>query len=71
MWRVTRRILKRRVNVGFLKIGEILQDLLWRHAAGKHFKHVAHRNSHTANCCFTTANVRFDRDTVDMHAGIL
>jgi hypothetical protein len=71
MGRVTRRILKRRVDVGFLKVGEVLQDLLRRHAAGKHFKHMARRDSHAANRQFTTANVRFDRDTIDMHAPIL
>ena len=68
---VTRRILKRRVDVGFFKIGEILQDLFRRHAAGKHFKHMAHRDSHAANRRFTTANIWLDRDTIDMHALIL
>jgi hypothetical protein len=68
MCRVTRRILKTRGNVGFFKIGEILQDLFRRHPAGKHFKHMAHRDSHATNRRFTTANVRFDRDTINMHA---
>lgn len=52
---VTRRILERCVDVGFFKVGEVLQELSRRHAAGKHFKHVAHRDSHTANRRFTTA----------------
>jgi hypothetical protein len=29
---------------------------------------MAHSNSHAANRRFTTTNVRFDRDTIDMHA---
>ena len=66
---VTRRILTGRVDVGFFKVGEILQDLFRRHAAGKHF--IAHRDSHAANRRFTTANARFDRDTIDVHALIL
>ena len=51
---VTRRIFKTRIDVGFLKVGEVLQDLLRRHAAGKHFKHMAHRDSHAANRRLTT-----------------
>ena len=35
MGRVPRRILKRRLDVGFFKVGEILQDLFRRRAAGK------------------------------------
>jgi len=71
MGRVTRRIFKTRINIGLFKVGEVLQDLLWRHPAGKHFKHMAHRDSHTANRRFAAANIRFDRDTIDMHATIL
>ena len=71
MGRVTRRILKRSVDVGFFKVGEVLQDLFRRHAAGKHFKHMAHRDSHAANGRLTTAHVWFDRDTSDMHELIL
>jgi len=71
MGRVTRRIFKTRVNIRFFKVGEVLQDLLRRHSAGKHFKHMAHRDSHTANRRFATAHIRFDRDTFDMHATIL
>ena len=71
MGRVPRCILKRRLDVGFFKIGEVLQDLFRRHAAGKHFKHMAHRDSHTANRRFTTAYIWFDRDTIDMHGLIL
>ena len=67
MGHVTRGIFKTCINVGFFKVGEVLQDLLRRHAAGKHFKHMAHRHSHTANCRLTTAHIRFDRDTVDRH----
>ncbi len=68
---VTGRILKGCVDVGLFKVGEILQDLFCRHAAGKHFKHMAHRNSHAANRRFTAANVRFDRDPIDMHVPIV
>ncbi len=71
MGRVTRRIFKRRVDVRFFKVGEVLQDLLRRHPAGKHFKHMAHRDSHIANRRFTTAHIRFDRDTIDMLGPIL
>ena len=71
MGRVTRRIFKRRVDIGFFKVGEVLQDLFRRHSAGKHFKHMAHRDSHAANRWLTTADVRFDRDTIDMHEPIL
>ena len=71
MGRATRRIFKTRINVGLFKVGEVLPDLLRRHPAGKHFKHMAHRNSHTANRRLTTAHIRFDRDTIDMHAIIL
>ena len=71
MGRMTRRIFETRVDVGSFKVGEVLQDLLRRHPAGKHFKHMAHRDSHTANRRFTTAHVRFDRDTIDLHALIL
>ena len=38
MGRVSRRILKRRIDVGLFKVREVLQDLLRRHAAGKQFK---------------------------------
>jgi hypothetical protein len=31
---------------------------------------MAHRDSHTANRRFTTAHVRFDRDTIDLHVPI-
>ena len=48
MSRVTRRILTRCVDVASFKVGEVLRDLFRRHA-GKHFKHMAHRDSHTAN----------------------
>ena len=68
---VPRRIFKRRLDVGFFKVGEVLQDLFRRHAAGKHFKHVADCNSHAANRRFTTAHIWFDRDTIDMHGAIL
>ena len=71
MGSVTCRVFERRVDVGFFKVGEILQDLFRRHTAGKHFKHMAHGDSHATNRRFTTANVRFDRDTIDMHALIL
>ena len=71
MGRVTRRVLKRSVYIGFFKVGEVLQDLFRRHAAGKHFKHMAHRDSHAANGRLTTAHVWFDRDTSDMHEPIL
>jgi hypothetical protein len=71
MSHVTRRIFKTRINVGFFKVGEVLQDLLRRHPAGKHFKYMAHRNSHAANCRLTTAHIRFDRDTIDRHVAIL
>ena len=37
MGHVTRRIFKTGINVGFFKVGEVLQDLLRRHPAGKHF----------------------------------
>ena len=65
MSRVTRRIFKRRVDVGLFEVREVLQDLLRRHSTGKHFKHVAHCDSHAANRRFATAHVRFDRDTID------
>jgi hypothetical protein len=68
---VTRRVFKTRINVGFFKVGEVLQHLLRRHPAGKHFQYMAHRNSHAANCRLTTAHIRFDRDPVDMHETIL
>ena len=71
MSRVTRRILERCVDLAFFKVGEVLRDLFRRHAAGKHFNHMAHRDSHTPNRRFTTAHVRFDGDTIDMHAAIL
>ena len=71
MGRVTRRIFKRRVDIGFFKIGEVLQNLFRRHPAGKHFKHMAHRNAHATNRRLTTTHVRFDRDTIDMHYSIL
>jgi hypothetical protein len=71
MGRVSRRILKRRIDVGLSKVREVLQDLLRRHAAGKHFKHMANRDSHPANRRFTTAHIWFDRDTIDMHGPIL
>ena len=71
MGHVTCRIFKARINVGFFKIWEVLQDLLRRHSAGKHFKHMAHRDSHTANRRFATAHIRFDRDTLDIQAAIL
>jgi hypothetical protein len=32
---------------------------------------MAHRDSHAANRRFATAHIRFDRDTIDMHANIL
>jgi hypothetical protein len=38
-----RRIFKTRVDVGFFEVGKVLEDLLRRHPAGKHFKHMAHR----------------------------
>lgn len=68
---VTRRILKGGVDVGLFKVEEILQDLFRCHASGEHFEHMAHRNSHAANRRFTTANIRFDRDTIDGHASIV
>ena len=71
MGRMARRILKRGIDVGFFKVREVLQDLLRRHAAGKHFKHMANRDSHAANRWFTTAHIWFDRDTIDMHELIL
>ena len=71
MGHVTRRIFKTGINVGFFKVGEVLQHLLRRYPAGKHFKHMAHRNSHAANCRLTTAHIRFDCDTIDRHATIL
>jgi hypothetical protein len=71
MGRVTRRILKRCVDVGFFKVGEVLQDLVRRHAAGKHLKYMAHRDSHAANRRFTSAHVRLDGDTIDMQSVIL
>jgi hypothetical protein len=58
---VTRCIFKTRVNVGSFEVGEVLQHLLRRHPAGEHFKHMPHRDSHTANRRFTTAHIRFDR----------
>jgi hypothetical protein len=64
---VTGRILEGRIDIGFFKIGEILQNLFRRHAAGKDFKHMAHGNPHAANRRFTTANVWFDRNTFDVH----
>ena len=71
MSHVTRRIFKTRINVGFFKVREVLQDLLRHHPAGKHFKHMAHRNSDAANGRLTTAHIRFDRDTIERHAAIL
>jgi len=71
MGRMSRRVLKRRVDVGLFKIREVLQDLLRRHAAGKHLKHMANRDSHPTNRRFATAHIWFDRDTIDMHAFIL
>ncbi len=71
MDRVTRRILEGRIDVGFFLDREILQDLLRRHLSGKHFKDMAHRDSHAAICRFTAADVRFYRDTIDMHRCIL
>jgi hypothetical protein len=68
---VTRCIFKTRVNVWFFEVGEVLQHLLRRHPTGKHFKHMAHRDSHTANRRFATTHIRFDRDTIDMPAAIL
>jgi hypothetical protein len=68
---VTRGIFKTGINVGFFKVGEVLQDLLRRHAAGNHVKHMAHRHSHAPNCWLTTAHIRFDRDAIDRHASIL
>jgi hypothetical protein len=62
------RILKGRVDIALFKVWEILQDLFRRHGAGKHFEHMADRDSHATNRRFTAANVRFDRDTIDMHA---
>ena len=70
MGRVPRRILKRRLDVDFFKVGKVLQDLFRRHAAGQHFKHMAHRDSHAANRRFTPAHIRFDRDPIDMHERI-
>jgi hypothetical protein len=66
MGRVTRRIFKRRVDIGSFKVGEVLQDLFRRYAPGKHFKHMAHRDAHAANRQLTTTHVWFDRDTIDM-----
>ena len=71
MGRVARRILKRGIDVGLFKVREVLQDLLRRHAAGKHFKHMANRDSHPANRRLTTTHIWFDRDTIDMHAPML
>ena len=71
MGRMSRRILKRRVDVGLFKIREVLQDLLRRHGAGKHLKHMTNRDSHPANRRFATAHIGLDGDTIDMHARIL
>ena len=57
MGRVTRRIFKRRVDIGSFKVGEVLQDLFRRYAPGKHFKHMAHRDAHAANRQLTTTHV--------------
>jgi hypothetical protein len=46
---MTRRMFKTRVDVGFFEVGKVLEDLLRRHPAGKHFEHMAYRDSHTAN----------------------
>ena len=68
---MTRRMFKTRVDVGFFEVGKVLEDLLRRHPAGKHFEHMAHRDSHTANRRFSTAHVRFDRDRIDLHVPLL
>jgi hypothetical protein len=51
-----RRIFKTRVDVGFFEVGKVLEDLLRRHPAGKHFQHMAHRDSHAAKRRFTTGH---------------
>ena len=62
MSRVTRCIFKTRVDVGFFKVGKVLEDLLRRHSAGKHFKHMAHRDSHAANRWFTYSGAREENE---------
>src|SRR3990172_7224496 len=57
MRRLPCRVLKTCVYIGPLQVGEILEDLLGRHAASKHFQNLAHRNSHPANCRFPAADI--------------
>jgi hypothetical protein len=66
---VTRRIQDTR-RCRLFRGRESLGGLAQCHPAGEHFEHMAHCDSHTANRRFTTAHVRFDRDTIDLHAPI-
>ena len=68
MSHVTRRVFKSCIDVGSFKVGKILQDLLWRHATGKHFEHMADGNPHPSNRWFTAANVWYDCNTIDTHS---
>jgi hypothetical protein len=47
-----------------------LQELFRRHAAGKHFKHMAHRDPHAPNRRFSTAHIGFDRDPIDIYIAL-
>jgi hypothetical protein len=71
MGRLAGCILKTRVDIRFFQVRKVLQNFLWGHPTGKHFEHVAHRDSHTANRRLTTAHVRFDCDTLQPHDAIL
>jgi len=71
MRRMTSGIFETGVNIGLFQVGKISKDFLRLHPTGEHFQHLAGRYPHAANRRRAAADVRYDRDTIDMHESIL
>src|ERR1041384_7721669 len=60
------------LDVFFLQIGEVCEDLFFTHSASKIFEYVRHGHARSANRRFAAALSRLDRDDLAIiHAGII
>lgn len=67
MGRVTCRILKAGIDIGLFQVRKIVKDFLRLNPPSKHFQYLAGSNPHTANRWLAAADIRYNRDPIEVH----
>jgi hypothetical protein len=62
-----RCILKAGINIGLFQVRKTLKDFLRIHPPSEHLQYLAGGNPHAANRWPAAADIRYDRDPIEVH----